>query len=135
MTLVILAYLRELDPTTVCLSCGIGHLPCWLWHRCRTRRVQSYSSGGANVHPRLVHPNQHPHLTGAELLQVYRPLGMFFAGLFSSSKLPLRVWVSERSPNKWFLRRTWVQTASRSIQPFFPGLTIVTGWQTTLLYL
>ena len=34
-------------------------------HRRRTRTVQSYSPGCANVHPHLVHPSGHLHRTGA----------------------------------------------------------------------
>jgi len=39
-------------------------------------------------------------------------------------------------PNAWFLvPESKIQTASRSVQPFFAGLTIVTDRQTTLLHL
>jgi len=39
-------------------------------HRRRTWVVLSYSPGGANVHPHLVHPSRHPRRTGAAACRV-----------------------------------------------------------------
>jgi len=107
-------------------------------HCRRTRTVQSYSLGGASVHPHVVHPNRLLHCTSSApsySLWVYQLLDS--AGPVLPSKLSLRAWTSGPPSNAWFLEPTTTsppestsQAASWSVQPFLQGSQ---SWQTDRL--
>jgi len=104
-------------------------------HRHCTRRVQSYSPGGANVHPHLlpVHILNDISISSAFLLSSQQGVPILYNGppLFPSN-LPFCVGRSRPPSNTWFLGPTRVHNPNNiSISSaVFARLKITTNWQT-----